>query len=82
MAIIMRWSQRILMWYILEICNTVHFVYHVSLQKYSSKRYCITISTVRIMCHYSLKNPAVVEYVTDKLISKLLYYKHRMLIPL
>ena len=34
------------------------------------------ISIVRIMCHYSLKNRAVVEYVTDKL-SKLLY----LLIP-
>ena len=45
------------------------FVYHVSLQKYGSIRYCITISTVRIMCHYSLNNQAVVEYVTDKLIN-------------
>ena len=61
---------------------TVHFVYRISLQKYGSIRYCITISTVRIMCHYSLKNPAVVECVTDKLISKLLYYKYRLLIPL
>ena len=25
------------------------------------------------MCHYSLKNQAVVEYITDKLVSKLLY---------
>ena len=61
---------------------TVHFVYHISLQKYGSIRYCITISTVRIMCHYSLKNPAVVECVTDKLISKLLYYKYRLFMPL
>ena len=42
----------------------------------------ITISTVRITCHHSLKNRAVVEYLTDKLISKLLYYKYRLLIPL
>ena len=47
-------------------------MYHVSLQKYGSIQYCITISTVRITCHYSLKNQAVVEYVTDKLIGQLL----------
>ena len=57
--------------YVLGICDTVHFVYHVSLQKYGSIRYCITISTVRIMCHYSLKNRAVVEYITDKVKNKL-----------
>ena len=73
--------------YIVGICNTdhmVHFVYHISLQKYGSIRYCITISTERIMCHYiySLKNQAVVEFVTDKLISTLLYYKYRLLMPL
>ena len=68
------------MCYTVGICDTVHFVYHVSLQKYGSIRYCITISTVRIMYHYSLKNRAVVEHVTDKLISKLLYYKYRFLI--
>ena len=57
-------------------------MYHVSLQKYGSIRYCITIFTVRILCHYLLKNRAIIEYVTDKLISKLLYYKYRLLIPL
>ena len=50
---------------VVGICDTVHFVYHVSLQKYGSIRYCIMISTVRIMCHNLLKNQAV---VTDKLI--------------
>ena len=67
---------------VLGICDTVDFVYHVSLQKCGLIRYCIMISAVRIMCHYSLKNRAVVEYVTDKLISKLLYYNYRLLIPL
>ena len=77
-------DQSMLNHYLLGICDTVRYEYHVSLQKYGSIaiRYCITISTVRIMCHYSLKNRAVVEYVTDKLISKLLYNKYRLLIPL
>ena len=44
--------------YVLGICDTAHFVYHVSLQKYGSIRYCITISIVRIM---SLKTQAVVK---------------------